>query len=220
MTKFERGLWITSVIVVSASYIFTGTGEWLNLIASVIGVTAVLFVSKGHALGQALVVVFSLLYGFISYHFAYYGEMITFLGMTGPIAAIALISWLRHPFEETQEVTIARVSHRGLIILILLAIAVTTGFYFILGALGNANLIFSTISVTTSFMAASLTVLRSAAYAAWYASNDAVIIILWILASMEDPSYTPMIFCFTMFLINDLYGFYNWRRMSRAQREQ
>lgn len=31
-------------------------------------------------------VLFSLLYGIISYAFAYYGEMITYLGMTMPMA--------------------------------------------------------------------------------------------------------------------------------------
>ena len=30
---------------------------------------------------------FSLLYGIISYTFSYYGEMLTFLGMTMPVAA-------------------------------------------------------------------------------------------------------------------------------------
>ncbi len=42
-------------------------------------------------------IIFSLLYGIISYTFSYYGEMITYLGMTMPMAVFALISWLRNP---------------------------------------------------------------------------------------------------------------------------
>lgn len=42
----------------------------------------------------ALMIVFSLLYGVISYTCAYYGEMITYLGMTAPMALFALISFL------------------------------------------------------------------------------------------------------------------------------
>ena len=52
--------------------------------------------------------------------------------------------------------------------------------------LNTPNLIFSTISVVTSFFAASLTMLRSSYYALGYASNDIVLIILWILASIKD----------------------------------
>lgn len=40
---------------------------------------------------------------------------------------------------------------------------------------------------------------------------------LWILASARDISSLPMVFCFVMFLANDLYGFVNWRRMQRKQ---
>ena len=53
--------------------------------------------------------------------------------------------------------------------------------------------------------------------AAAYSANDVVLIVLWIMASMENISYLPMVFCFIMFLANDLYGFYNWRRMRNRQ---
>ena len=99
-----------------------------------------------------------------------------------------------------------------------LSIAVTVVFYFILGALDTANLFFSTISVTTSFLACYLTYMRNPFYALAYAANDIVLIVLWILASIEDISYLPMIFCFVMFFANDIYGFYNWKRMERRQK--
>ena len=103
--------------------------------------------------------------------------------------------------------------------MLILSIIVTGIFYFILKALWNANLFFSTISITTSFIASYLTYLRSPYYALAYSMNDIVLIILWILASIENISYVPMIFCFAMFLINDLYGFYNWRKMMKKQAE-
>lgn len=42
-------------------------------------------------------ILFSLLYGLISFSFAYYGEMLTYLGMTAPMAVVSLVSWLRNP---------------------------------------------------------------------------------------------------------------------------
>ena len=73
----------------------------------------------------------------------------------------------------------------------LLALVVTVLFYFILKALNTANLFFSTLSITTSFVASYLTFLRSPYYAIGYSANDVVLIILWILASVEDISYLP-----------------------------
>lgn len=213
LTHFERGLWIASVIVVTLSYLLSPSGNWLTLVASLIGVTALIFVAKGYVLGQILSVVFAVFYGIISLHFRYYGEMITYLGMTAPIAIVSTVSWLRHPYRQTAEVEVARVTKKQISLLLLATVAVIAAFYFILGALHTANLFWSTVSVTTSFLAVSLTALRSPYYALAYTANDLVLIVLWILAAMQDIAYLPMILCFVMFMANDLYGFWHWRLM-------
>ncbi|MBQ8005278.1 MAG: nicotinamide mononucleotide transporter, partial [Clostridia bacterium] len=106
---------------------------------------------------------------------------------------------------------------KQLIIMFILSIIVTFVMYYILKALGTANLLFSTISVTTSFLASYLTFLRSEYYALAYAANDIVLITLWVLATLSDVSYLPMILCFTMFFINDLYGFISWKKREKEQ---
>lgn len=217
LTKFELVLWITSVIIVFLSFILSPIKDYLSLTASLIGVTALIFVAKGYVSGQILTVIFSLFYGAVSFLFAYYGEMITYLFMTSPMAILAAIEWYKNPYKNSDEVKIKKITMFQFSILMMLSIIVTIIFYFILKALNTANLIFSTISITTSFLASGLTFLRSPYYALAYALNDIVLIILWILASIQDASYTPMIFCFVMFLLNDIYGFINWQRMQLRQ---
>lgn len=148
-------LWIISLVVVISSYLLSGQYQLITILAPIVGVTCLIFVAKGHILGQILTVVFSILYAIVSFQFHYYGEMITYLCMTLPIA--------------------------------------------------------------TSFLAAALMFLRNPYYAIAYMLNDIVLIVLWSLASIDNISYLPMIFCFTMFLINDLYGFYCWKKMQKDQ---
>lgn len=219
LTHFERVLWLTSVVGVILSFALSGSGDILTMIASLIGVTAVIFVAKGYVLGQVLTIVFAVFYGVISFFFRYYGEMITYLCMTAPMALVAVISWMRHPYKGSREVAISRLSGRQVAVMVVSAAAVTAAFYFILRALGNANLIFSTVSVTTSFIASYLTFLRSPYYAIGYAANDVVLVVLWVLATVESLSYLPMVLCFMLFLVLDLYGFANWRRMQKRQEE-
>lgn len=219
LTKFERGLWITSVIVIIASFLISKGGDILTLIASVIGVTALIFVAKGYVLGQVLTVVFSVFYGIISVIFSYYGEMITYLFMTTPMAILAIISWKKNPYKKTKVVKVSRVSKKQIAVMVILAISVTAIFYFILKSLDTKNLALSTISVTTSFIAVYLTFLRSPYYALGYSANDIVLIGLWVLASIDDISYLPMVLCFVMFLANDIYGFINWKKMQKIQNE-
>ena len=99
----------------------------------------------------------------------------------------------------------------------MLTALVTLVFYWILAYFGTANLLPSTLSVTTSFVAVYLTFRRSPFFALAYASNDVVLIILWVLASVVDARYLSVVVCFAAFLVNDLYGFFSWQRMKRRQ---
>ena len=217
LTRFEWALWLTSLAVVAGTALIFRSVDALSLIASLIGVTALIFVAKGHVLGQVLTIVFAVFYGVISWGFRYYGEAFTYLGMTAPMALLALITWLRNPYKDSAEVTVRRLTGKNWLVLILLTVVVTAAFYFILRAMGNAALAISTLSITTSFLASYLTAMRSPYYALAYAANDVVLIALWVIAAIADPSSIPMVACFLMFFLNDMYGFINWRRMERKQ---
>ena len=80
-SKGEIALWCASAALVVLSFCIFDREKHLTLIASLIGVTSLIFNAKGNPIGQFLMVIFSLLYGVISFTFAYYGEMITYLGM-------------------------------------------------------------------------------------------------------------------------------------------
>ena len=217
LNTLELCLWIFSLVLVILSFVLSPLKDYLTLVASLIGVTALIFVAKGMVIGQILTVVFSVFYGIISFFFAYYGEMITYLLMTAPIAILATVEWIKNPYKKTETVAIKKLTAKDIIIMVALCIIVTEAFYFILKAFDTANLIFSTISVTTSFFACYLTYLRSPYYALAYACNDIILIVLWVLATIENVAYIPMIVCFSTFLLNDLYCFFNWSKMQKTQ---
>ena len=217
-TKTELTLWGASTVLILASFLAFDRANYMTLTASMVGATSLIFNAKGNPIGQALMILFSLLYGIISYTFSYFGEMITYLGMTAPMALFALITWLRNPFGGNHaEVTVNRLKPFEGPLMLLLTAAVTFGFYFILEVFETANIIPSTLSVATSFIAVYLTFRRSPYFALAYAANDVVLIILWTLAAVEDITYISVLICFVMFLVNDLYGFVNWKRMEKRQ---
>lgn len=219
-SKLEISLWVSSIALILISFISFDRVNYLTLIASLIGVTSLIFNAKGNPFGQVLMVIFSLLYGIISYTFSYYGEMITYLGMTMPMAVFALISWLRNPYKGNRaEVKVNSISVPEQMLMWLATVAVTLVFYFILEHFDTANIIPSTISVTTSFLAVYLTFRRSPYFALAYAANDIVLIVLWVLASIYDIRYISVVVCFVAFLFNDIYGFISWQRMKKRQGE-
>lgn len=140
----EKALWGISGMAILASFFVFDRGNPLTLCAALVGVTSLLLNAKGNLFGQLLMVVFSLLYGMISYTFSYYGEMITYLGMTMPMAVAALVSWKKHPYGKgsTSGPVQVRVNHIGrleTVLLCPLTAAVTAAFYFILRGPGHGQ---------------------------------------------------------------------------------
>lgn len=218
LSKREWIIWMGSLIIVFASNIITTDFNLLTLVAALIGVTSLIFAAKGNVWAQVLMVIFSILYGIISFRFHYWGEMITYLGMTMPMSVWSTITWLKNPSEENgSEVQIQILNKKHIIGLTISGIFVTGVFYYILKLLNTPNIIFSTISIITSFLATSLTMLRSSYYAIGYAANDIVLIILWVLASIENPAYIPVVVNFSIFFINDMYGFVSWKKREIQQ---
>ncbi len=217
-SRLEIALWISSAALILVSFTVFDRTNYLTLIASLIGVTSLIFNAKGNPFGQVLMVIFSLLYGIISYTFSYYGEMITYLGMTMPMAVFALISWLRNPYKGNRaEVKVNSIGKVEQMLMWLMTAVVTIVFYFILAHFNTANIIPSTLSVTTSFLAVYLTFRRSPFFALAYAANDIVLILLWVMASFTDNRYISVVVCFVAFLFNDIYGFISWQKMKKRQ---
>lgn len=217
-TREEKILWCSSVMVILVSFFLYDRENYMTLAASLIGVSSLILNAKGNPAGQVLMIVFSLLYGIISYSFAYYGEMLTYLGMSMPMAVFSLVTWLRHPYNgDKSQVRVNHIRKKEVLFMFAGSALVMLFFYFVLVHFHTANIVPSTISVTTSFLAVYLTFRRSPYFALGYAANDIVLIVLWILASAEDIRYLSVVICFAAFLINDIYGFLNWQKMKKTQ---
>ena len=218
LTKKEWIIYSISLIIVIVSNFFTKSIDFFKMASTIVGATALIFMAKGNVWGQILSVIFCAMYAYTSYQFRYYGEMITYLAMSMPIAIMSIYTWLKNPYKKGENVVkIHKLSVLEIFFMILLAMLVTFGFYFVLRALKTPNLIISTVSVTTSFFAAYLLLRRNSYYALAYALNDVVLITLWVLASIKDISYLTVVSCFVMFLINDMYAFISWKLREKEQ---
>ena len=217
LTAKEWALRLCSLLAAIVSNLLSGNVGVLTPAAVCIGITSLIFAAKGNVRSQILMIIFSILYGIISWRSHYWGEMITYLGMTLPMAVWSTITWLKNRSENGKEVAIQKLTKKHTVGLIFFGIITTAVFCFILKALDTPNIFFSTLSITTSFFAAALTMLRSPFYALGYAANDIVLIVLWISASLNDPQYIPVAVNFAIFFFNDMYGFISWKKRAGLQ---
>ena len=217
-TPWKLGLWSVSIFAIVLSAIVFDMQSPVATIASLIGATSIILGAKGNPYGKLLMVIFSIIYGYVSWTTQYYGEMITYLGMTLPMELFAFISWIRNPFEKgAVEVKVNKISGKEIFWTTIAAIIVSFIFYPILAFFNTDNLIMSTVSIGTSFLAVFFSARRSELAPLGYAFNDVVLIVLWIMASFEDINYVGMVICFVIFLINDVNAYISWLRMRRRQ---
>lgn len=216
--KKELTAWVLSLTLIMLSQLLLGNTEWAFMLVSMVGISALIYTAKGHVMGPLIMILFSITYSLISLSFDYYGEAITYGGMTLPMSILALIAWVKHPSSEKNQVKTAVLTKREWLICGLYSIIVTTILGAVLYLFDTPNLVLSTISVTTSFVAVYLTYKRSQYYAVAYALNDLILIGLWVYASTTHEAYMPLVVCFSLFLIYDIYGYIAWNKMSNKQK--
>lgn len=214
---FELGiLFFGSIALVLAFFLQPGEKNYLSLFTSLLGMVAILMVAKGMIIGQYFTFVYGLLYALLSYLSGYYGECILCAVTILPSATLAVISWTRHPSKERGKVKVNKLSKKEYLSVCLGAVALTFAAYFVLRALHTEELVVSTVSFVTSLSAAYLLIRRSPFYALCYIANDLVLIALWSLALARGECVLPSVICFCIFLVNDSYGFFNWRRRGKT----
>lgn len=217
-TTFEKGLWLFSISAILLSYFIFELKAPLILFASLIAATFLILNAKGNPIGQILTVIFSLMYAFISYEQAYYGEMITYLFICTPIAIMSVISWLKNPSEEGKiEVKVNKLSQQETWFLCGLDLFILLTFYFLLQYFHTEELVLSTLSVVTSFTGLYLTMRRSVNFSLAYLCNDLIVLSLWLISAADNRKYFALVICFSIFIINDVYTYWNWLAIKKSQ---
>lgn len=218
LNKKEWALYLSSLVIVVVSNFFAKEINVLNLIATALGVTALIFIAKGDVFGQFLCLIFASLYSITALQHRYYSEIITYLGMTAPISLFTIFTWIKNPVEKGKSVVkIRKFTLKEFLLTLILTGIVTVVFHFVLRELNTPNIAVSTLSIATSFLASFMMLRRISYYALGFILNDIVLIVLWAIASVSDLTCLSMVACFFTFLFNDLHGFIRWKIREKEQ---
>jgi len=219
ITWQEAILLIVELAIPLILYFVFKCDDYQNLLGAQLGIISIFFLAKASLIGIVLSLLFSLFYAITSLNFQYYGEAIIYFAFMIPLGIISGVIWFINRFKGTTEVAILSTKKIDFMIGPIASVILTFGLFWLLRYLGTENIITSTLSLFTSFLALYFQIKRSRFTQLFYAANDIVLITLWTLATIEDISYIPIVSCFVFLLVNDLYGFFNWTRIKKRQDE-
>ncbi len=207
------------IIIPIILYFVFNCQDYMNLIGAEIGIVSIFFLAKASLFGIGLSLLFSTFYAITSLNYTYYGEAIIYFAFMIPIGIASGIIWIMNRFKGTTEVSIVSTKKTDFIIGPIASGILTFALFWLLRYLGTQNIITSTISLFTSFLALYFQLKRSKYGEIFFAANDVVLITLWTLATIDNISFMPIVFCFIFLLVNDIYGFFNWSKIKMKQDE-
>ncbi len=218
-TLFEILFLAVSLTIVVGCFVFASDRNYFSLVCSMLGVIAVLTVSKGLIWAPYINVVFNTCYAILSFTQGFYGEFIISILLMNAIYIMSIVSWVKNKGKQNDKVVqVNKLSIKEYVFLAIGTVVATVAFYFILKALNTKELIVSTLSLVGSGVAAYLMFRRCSNYALGYIFNDIILIIMWSLNIASNGwGYLPTVVGFVVFLVNDIYGFIHWKKEEKSQ---
>ena len=223
---YELFLLIVSHILICLAFFISplvgAESSILSTITSLIGVWGIIIISKGDYFAHYIYIVFSILYSILSISVGYYGEAIIYTFVMLPIHIYSVFVWKKNVANPVEKVVkIKTISKTHIIVSVIVAIILLVPFYYLLLFLNTVNPIFSTLSLTTSILAAYYMMQRVNFFPTLFAIDDFLLVILWgIQILIGNYQYIPTLIVCSCSFINDLYSAFCWFKRSIAKKRE
>ncbi|MCL2756333.1 MAG: nicotinamide riboside transporter PnuC [Firmicutes bacterium] len=220
---FELTMLIIGVVVpIVLGIVFNSSP--LEIVTSILFITAMLLIAKAKIAGFLLALVAYALYVVVSFQKGLFGEVITIGLFSIPITIWTIFSWLRKCKEckdkdKKSTVEIVGIRPKELTLLVLSQIAMGVGYFFLLRALGTNFLIISTAALAVNVMGDYLCARRNVLGPFAYVLYDILTITLWLMVFINGGTGAIVILVMQIVtFVNDTYGIVNWIKLVKKNK--
>jgi nicotinamide mononucleotide transporter len=217
-TTFEK-LWLLIFTIVNVYLFFSWGDTIIGLITSLTGMLCVVLVAKGKISNYYFGIVNVILYAFIAFQSQYYGEVMLNALYFLPMQFIGLYFWRRNRDKKKSKDSV-KVKNLGIkerLIWLLLSVFGVFFYGLFLRYLGGTLPFIDSTSTVLSVIAMILMVKRVSEQWILWIAIDVVSIYMWFYILAQGGNDISMLVMWSAFLVNAIYGYYNWRKMSKKQ---
>ena len=218
-TVFEKA-WLITFTAVNIYLFFAWGDTWIGLIASLTGMLCVILTTKGKISNFYWGLINILAYSYVAWQSKYFGDvglnMLFFLPMTFP----GIYYWKKNysRVNASERVLVKSLKWRDKIIWFSVSLAALYIFGIFLKFI-HGTLPF--VDSTTTIFSIVATILLTKRYSdQWFywIMVDVWSIVMWVYIFLRDGNQVSMLVMWSAFLVNALYGYYNWRKLERSQK--
>ncbi|MEC1525383.1 nicotinamide riboside transporter PnuC [Neobacillus niacini] len=219
-TRFEIG-WLLTFTLINIYLFFAWSDSLLGFISSISGMLCVVLVAKGKIANYYFGIVQTLTYAYIAYGYGLYGEVMLNALFYFPVQFIGIYLWKKNKTEQGvkgEDVIVKSLTKTGWFYTLLSILILTIGYGFFLKYLGG-NLVWTDSATNVLSIAAQILMLKryTEQWLLWISVNI-LSIFLWLGALIsQGGNEVSMLVMWSAFLVNSIYGYVNWRKLSIKQ---
>ena len=196
-------------------FIWLGETDAYATIAAIAGVICVVLSAKGHILCYLFGLIEVSLYVLISWKTRFWGEVMLNGLYFLPMQFVGFYNWSKNIGSESL-VKARNLTNNQKLLLLIASIALII-LYGLLLEIIDGNIPYLDATTTVLSVVAMLLMVRAFVEQWWlWIVIDVFTVIKWIIALSEhEPNAAIMVAMWSIFLINSVYGYFNWRRLLR-----
>ena len=213
-TLFEISWLIISTLTMFTLSIIWGDSP-MALISGVTGIISVVLCAKGKISTYAFACVNVGLYAIIAYQNRLFGEVMLNGFYYLPMNIVGFYMW-RKQKDDAGTVIVRRLTPKQIILLIIGLLIAITAYWRVLVALGGNLQLIDSITTILSIVAFLLQIGRFMEQWILWMIINVFSITMWSLLLGTPEGSVTMIIMFSAYLINGVYGFRNWLKLSKV----
>lgn len=222
-TMFEK-VWLVTFTVINSWLFFAWEDTTLGLISSMTGMLCVILIAKGKISNFFFGMVQTSTYAYISYSYGLYGEAMLNGLFYFPMQFIGLYMWNKNKALQKvkdEDIVIKRLTKKGWGVLVVSVVMGAFIYMELLFYINAQQVRIDSFAVVMSVAAQILMTLRFAEQWIMWVLVNMLSIVLWIVTlTQSDGNDYTMLVMWTAFLVNSIYGWYNWEKLAKQSQHE
>ncbi|MCY8228759.1 nicotinamide riboside transporter PnuC [Bacillus spizizenii] len=221
-TKFEK-TWILIFTAINIYLYFALDDTLLGFVSSFTGMLCVVLVAKGKIANYYFGIIQTATYAYITYSYGLYGESMLNGLFYLPIQFIGIYLWSKHKAStstEGEDVSVKKLTRKGWLTLVIVSVISSLFYAKVLQLIGGQQVRIDSVAVVLSILAQILMLKRYAEqWILWIVVNSLSVVLWLITLTKTGGNDWSMLVMWVAYLVNSVYGYINWIKMSKKQEE-
>jgi nicotinamide mononucleotide transporter len=209
---FEK-IWLFAFTAINIYLFFAWHDTWIGLTASLTGMLCVVLTAKGKMSSFYWGLINILAYSYVAYQSAYYGDVMLNMLYFLPMTFVGIYYWKKNLSKENETVITRRLGWKNKISWFAISLVAIFIYGLLLKWMGGTLPFVDSLTTIFSIVATIMLNKRLTDQWIYWIMVDVFSIIMWAYIFMRDGNQVSMLVMWSAFLVNAIYGYYNWRKL-------